>query len=140
MKLTRRGFVRFQAFLMGGLFSGKYRPDLWAGLESGKDKAQLRQCLKAFTPRRNPEASASKTDQGLLLTRPTLTGKQSLALNEVGGLIWERCDGTTNLQEIVDSILQQYQVDEETCVTDTIHHLQRLKHYRMIHIEPSQAS
>ncbi|HII84295.1 MAG TPA: PqqD family protein [Methanobacterium subterraneum] len=41
-------------------------------------------------------------------------------LNEMGTIIWEYIQEPITLQEIVDKILVEYEVDEETCFRDLV--------------------
>ena len=41
-------------------------------------------------------------------------------LNEMGTIIWEYIQEPITLQEIVDKILAEYDVDEETCYRDLV--------------------
>ena len=41
-------------------------------------------------------------------------------LNEMGTIIWEYIQEPITLQEIVDKILVEYEVDEETCYRDLV--------------------
>lgn len=41
-------------------------------------------------------------------------------LNEMGTIIWEYIQEPITIQEIVDKILVEYEVDEETCFRDLV--------------------
>jgi Coenzyme PQQ synthesis protein D (PqqD). len=41
-------------------------------------------------------------------------------LNEMGTIIWEYIQEPITIQEIVDKILVEYEVDEETCYRDLV--------------------
>jgi hypothetical protein len=47
-------------------------------------------------------------------------------LNEVGARIWELADGTRSVREIVQSIRDEYEVDQESAEADTLEFLNDL--------------
>lgn len=132
MDLTRRRFVMFQLFFMGGLFSEKLRSHLLFFLNPERDGELLDKYLSTLAPKRNPKVVWSSTEGGLRLSCPALPGENSLSTNEVGRVIWERCDGETNIQEIVQEIMTRFEVDKKTCIMDTFDHLRHLKKCGMI--------
>ena len=42
------------------------------------------------------------------------------ALNEVGARVWELCDGTRCVQEVVDLVREEYSVSPETVQADVV--------------------
>ncbi len=40
------------------------------------------------------------------------------ALNEVGGRVWELCDGTRSVESIADAICDEYDVERATAMSD----------------------
>jgi methyltransferase-like protein len=55
-----------------------------------------------------------------------LSGNSVLQLNDVGRYIWEQIDGTTQLSEIVHSIVEEYEIDRETAFTDVTGFIEQL--------------
>lgn len=54
------------------------------------------------------------------------TGEEIHQLNETGTLIWELCNGSETVAEIVDSILERYEVDTETATKTTVEFLETM--------------
>ncbi len=48
------------------------------------------------------------------------------SLNEVGGRVWDLCDGSRSLGDIVETICSEYDVSEATATTDTSQLLESL--------------
>jgi hypothetical protein len=55
-------------------------------------------------------------------------------LNEMGTIIWEYIQKPITLQEIVDKILAEYDVDEETCYLDLIELLDQMTENGLVDI------
>ncbi|NMC13056.1 MAG: PqqD family protein [Chloroflexi bacterium] len=51
---------------------------------------------------------------------------QVKVLNEVGARIWSLIDGKRCIREIVDEIIKEYQVDDETAERDTVNFIDEL--------------
>lgn len=49
-----------------------------------------------------------------------------ITVNELGAFIWNKLQEETTTEQIVKSILEEYEVDEETAVTDTKEFLELL--------------
>ena len=48
------------------------------------------------------------------------------ALNDVGGRIWELADENNKVQDIIDILLTEYEIDEETCKNEVIRYIEEL--------------
>ena len=48
------------------------------------------------------------------------------ALNEVGGLVWELCDGSHSVASMVDVICEQYDAESSVVLTDATELLENL--------------
>ncbi|KAF5049244.1 Coenzyme PQQ synthesis protein D [anaerobic digester metagenome] len=55
-------------------------------------------------------------------------------LNEMGAIIWEYIQKPITLQEIVDKILADYEVDEETCYVDLVELVEEMLNNGLIEI------
>ncbi len=132
MNVTRRRFVGFQFLLFGGLFSKKLRSHLFFMIHPDKDGKMLQEYLHSFYPTRNACVSWMQEGDGLLLSSPGLWGGHSLVMNEVGGAIWEACNGEKNIPAIVGEISSRFDVEEETCMVDILDHLKKLSKCGMI--------
>lgn len=57
----------------------------------------------------------------------TLDFKAMIELNETGAFLWEQLQQETTEAELLKSLMQEYDVDEQTAVADIIAFLQSLK-------------
>lgn len=55
-------------------------------------------------------------------------------LNEMGTIIWEYIQKPITLQEIVDRILDEYEVDEETCYGDLVELVEQMMKNGLVEI------
>ena len=53
-------------------------------------------------------------------------------LNEMGTIIWEFIQEPVTIQEIVDNILEEYEVDEETCFADLVELIEQMVENKLI--------
>lgn len=56
-------------------------------------------------------------------------------LNEMGTIIWEYIQEPVTLQEIIDKILEEYDVDEETCFADLVELIDQMVKNRLVVIQ-----
>lgn len=70
-----------------------------------------RVCLK-------PDFILERIDNDITVYHPSLT--TSLYLNESGALIWELCDGTHRVADIIDLLKQAYPDNSSTIEKDVI--------------------
>jgi hypothetical protein len=59
-------------------------------------------------------------------------------LNPVAGEIWEMLDIPKTPQQVIETLLQAYEVDEETCKNETLQVLQRMVHLKLVEIVGGQ--
>jgi hypothetical protein len=57
---------------------------------------------------------------------------QYYSLDEVGGKIWDRCDGTHTVAEIASLLYQEYEVALDVLQADTLELLQTLADERLV--------
>jgi len=53
-------------------------------------------------------------------------------LNETGAFIWELIDGTRNVEEIINSLVEEYNIDRQTATADILEFAENLKEYLII--------
>ncbi len=53
-------------------------------------------------------------------------------LNETGAFIWELIDGSRNVEEIINKLVEEYNIDKETATTDVFEFAENLKDYLII--------
>ena len=56
-------------------------------------------------------------------------------LNDMGTIIWEFIQEPVTLQEIIDKILEEYEVDEETCYADLVELIEQMVKNRLVEIQ-----
>lgn len=59
---------------------------------------------------------------------------QYFMMNEVGSRIWELIDGNTSIVNIIETLTNEYEVDEETCENTVMEFLGRLKDAELIKV------
>ena len=55
-------------------------------------------------------------------------------LNETGAFIWELIDGTRNIEEIINSVTEEYDIDHESAVEDVFSFINNMSKYLIINI------
>lgn len=53
-------------------------------------------------------------------------------LNETGAFIWELIDGTRNVEEIINSLVEEFNIDRQTATADIFEFAENLKKYLII--------
>jgi Coenzyme PQQ synthesis protein D (PqqD) len=48
------------------------------------------------------------------------------ALNDVGGLVWDLCDGSRSVADVAELISAEFEVDKSTALTDALELLENL--------------
>ena len=59
---------------------------------------------------------------------------QYFMMNEVGSRIWELIEGNTSIVNIIETLTNEYEVDEETCENTVMEFLGRLKDAELIKV------
>ena len=59
---------------------------------------------------------------------------QYFMMNEVGSRIWELIEGNTPIVNIIETLTNEYDVDEETCENTVMEFLGRLKNADLIKV------
>lgn len=75
-------------------------------------------------PRRRASVELRDVDDGAVLIASS--GSATYALNPTGRAIWELCDGTTTVEEVVEAICQIFDVPKETAFTELTAVLEQL--------------
>ena len=81
-------------------------------------------------PLRNERVIAKGVSGSLLLLN--LDNGEYYKLDEVGGRVWELCDGTQNVAEMVSTIREEYDASTETIRTDILELLRDLANEKMV--------
>ncbi len=76
-------------------------------------------------PKRKEKVLKQETPESVVLLN--LDDGQYYALNEVGGRIWDLCDGSRSILEIVAVLCQEYDAPAETIEADVLEILEDLE-------------
>jgi Coenzyme PQQ synthesis protein D (PqqD) len=86
--------------------------------------------LPESRPRRVDQVLSQQADDTLVLLN--LENGQYFALSEVGGKIWELCDGRRSVSDIVDAVCSEYDATAETVEADVVELLNGLASERLV--------
>lgn len=79
----------------------------------------------AWKPKINPDLMMQiMDDEAILLDK---TNERVHQLNEIAAFVLHRCDGIRSESDIVASVIEHYDVSEETARTDALELLERMK-------------
>jgi len=59
---------------------------------------------------------------------------QYFVLNDVASRIWELIKTQVAVTEIIDSLLNEYDIDNKTCETAVVNFLSKLNHAKLIYV------
>lgn len=76
----------------------------------------------------NSEA-ACRTIDG---TAFVLLRSRMVSLNSVGSFVWERFEKGAKVGEVVDAVVESFEIDRETALADTIEFIRTLKEKEML--------
>lgn len=79
---------------------------------------------------KNPDASSRIYDGRALVV---LSGDAELkVLNDIGSLVWERLDGRTTLGDLVDAVVEEYDVTPAEAERDILEFIASLRDQNMV--------
>lgn len=81
-------------------------------------------------PRHEEQVIAQRASSDLLLFN--MRDGNYYSLDEVGCRIWELCDGTRTVDQIVDTLAAEYEAPEETLRQDAVELLEHLRKGKLI--------
>jgi coenzyme PQQ biosynthesis protein PqqD len=81
-------------------------------------------------PRRKDEVIFQKASNDFLLFN--MDDGNYYSLNEVGSRIWELCDGTRSVEQIIDTLAQEYDAAKELLAQDVVEFLERFRNGKLI--------
>jgi methyltransferase-like protein len=55
-------------------------------------------------------------------------------LNETGAFIWELIDGKRNVEEIINSVTEEYDIDRGSAVEDVFSFMENMSNYLIVNI------
>lgn len=56
-------------------------------------------------------------------------------LNETGSVIWDAINEPKSISEIIESIINEYDIDKETCQSKVLEYLEKLNHEELVFIK-----
>lgn len=84
---------------------------------------------------RSPEMVARKTGNEYVLVPVTdnVADMDSVfTLNETGAFIWEHIDGKRSVKDLIESLVKEYNTDQQTASADLLSFLEEMKKYLII--------
>jgi hypothetical protein len=94
------------------------------GPASGRARERM-----ALPKRREGVAAQIADGEAVLLD---IESGEYFALNPVGSRIWELCDGTTSVAEIVSVLCGEFDVAEDVATADTLEILDELQNEKLV--------
>lgn len=55
-------------------------------------------------------------------------------INAVGAAIWEKIQNPISIQEVINQLLEEFEVSEEVCIRETLAFLQEVEKHKVIEI------
>lgn len=56
-------------------------------------------------------------------------------LNETGSVIWDAINEPKSISEIIESVVNEYDIDKETCQSKVLEYLEKLNHEELVFIK-----
>lgn len=81
-------------------------------------------------PRRKEQVIAQKASNDFLLFN--MNDGNYYSLNEVGCRIWELCDGTHSIDQIIDALAKEYDEAKEVLTGDVVEFLEKFRTDKLI--------
>jgi len=53
-------------------------------------------------------------------------------LNETGAFIWDQIDGKKNVEEIISALISEYDIENETAMSDVLSFLEKMNKYLIL--------
>ena len=82
---------------------------------------------------RDPDAAWRVFEDGAVIVSPTESVMHSL--NKAGTFIWEKADGSLTVSEILDEIVDEFDVSREKAAEDVVEFCETLSNKGMLTIE-----
>lgn len=125
----RRGFMLTSLVSIISLSDGTLSAENFCQrLKQILSRTQRRELLHSF-PRRRSSHTWSEQSECLIIHSDW---GDSFRLNEVAGTVWKFCDGQHSPYDMVQKVMEKFEVDKETCSEDTIDFLLFLKQKDLI--------
>ncbi|MDF1572513.1 MAG: PqqD family peptide modification chaperone [Bacteroidales bacterium] len=82
---------------------------------------------------RNPAQEFSKIDEEIIMLN--VNKGEYYALNDVASRIWEMIDTPVQVNDLLNKLIEEYEIDTQTCQQDTLRCLEDFRNKSIIIIE-----
>ncbi|MBM3211475.1 PqqD family protein [Candidatus Poribacteria bacterium] len=84
-------------------------------------KTKLSKTTLSNLPIRNPAFGWHSLDNGCIRCYTTLLDKGTMVyqLNQIGGVIWQACDGRHRVEDMAAEVAEKFSLDFQACLEDT---------------------
>ena len=79
---------------------------------------------------RDPAQEFSKIDDEVVML--SLKNGEYYALDPVGSRIWELLEKPQSVQDLIEKLIEEFDVNEEVCKKETVHYLCELKNKELL--------
>jgi hypothetical protein len=86
-------------------------------------------------PLRSPSVVTRKTGNEYVLVPVTnnIADMDSVyTLNETGAFLWELVDGETNIEDMIEALIREYDIDEKNAADDVLEFINEMRKYLII--------
>jgi len=86
-------------------------------------------------PLRSPSVVTRKTGNEYVLVpvADNIADMNSVyTLNETGAFLWELIDGENNIEDMIEALIREYDIDEQSATNDVLEFLTEMRKYLII--------
>lgn len=83
--------------------------------------------------KRNDDVLFSEVADGMSLM--DIDSGKYFHFDETGSVIWKQIDGAQNIDQLCERLEQEFDVDSDTCKSDTLEFLQELENLKLVNIQ-----
>lgn len=81
------------------------------------------------------QVSSTVADEEVILN---LKNGSYYGLDPIGAHIWKLIQKPTSIEALVDQLLQEYEVDRETCLSDVLNLLHDMQEHELLNVHESE--
>jgi len=74
----------------------------------------------------------AKLKETIIIISLKETNDKVFKLNQTAAYIWEHCDGKKNVEELVKELCEQFTVDKDTALKDSVEFIEKMKSKNLI--------
>lgn len=89
----------------------------------------------SIVPLRSPSVVTRKTGNEYVLVpvENNIADMNSVyTLNETGAFLWELIDGENNIEDMIEALIREYDIDEQTATSDVSEFITEMRKYLII--------